>query len=159
MFDTFAASVSEATMKYIYVQNNSTIDDSWIGTPISKKTSTPSQKSLKPISSVADIQNIPQNTDTLLISDGSWIFPGKVKKPVINTPTDATFNSAPNQELSYSNNANITTNGILPLPANYVTPNGTSYYAIPGNTGPQSSSTSGDANIGGNTNVGGSVSV
>jgi hypothetical protein len=146
-----ASSIPFAQGSYVYIQTNSVIDDSWIGTPVfsgassRRSLTTPKQANTTPnqvITTPKQVRLTPPPPSFMI--DDSWIGDFTKQKPRTsvspkkpetsnNDSTNGIYNSVPS-------NTNNTINWILPSPANYITPNGTSYYNIPGNTGPQNSS-------------------
>lgn len=157
MFDAFAASVSEATVRYVYIQSNPVIDDSWIGTPVNKNTKSslainPNPQKSSSISAPPKNSNISQ-VDTP-ISDGSWILPPKksqgatsTQKP--NTETNNTLVSDGSWILSPKTPSYIDpilpsapvvpsysmpSQSVFSMPINYYTPSGLPYYMMSSST-------------------------
>lgn len=70
--------------EYIYVRHSNTIDDSWIGTPLSsiKKNVIKKIPTRKPTKSITKKKYTytPPLAGTLQVSDGSWILPSRTPK-------------------------------------------------------------------------------
>lgn len=145
--------------KYVYIQTNPVIDDSWMGTRTTKEIiNTEAQPSIYSVSYAGKYQR----------SDSTWILPQKwAQKKQTTKEKNLVFNAAPTIPVE-----NITTNNNSYNPVSYVTPNGTPLSMIGGYTSSSSNSAlvnnsivsgnqsvSGDSVILGNQSISGSLFV
>lgn len=154
---TFAGTTSLAPQqKYVYIQTNPIIDDSWLGTRVT--------------SSALEFNSAPVNIEkpsiyTLSageyqVSDGSWILPNKITHKNPNTEKNLPdFNSAPMLPVAQSSPP-----GFDQSP--FVTPNGTAFVDISGHSSSFSSSAlvnngiiNGNQSVSGNSVISGNQTI